>query len=684
MSEFTVAAGDRSPIRCFTRTVKNARYLQELAPDNFARDPDAEGFGTGVPMQLLRSLHRIPLDSPVLKNFPAVAEALRVQPLAVPLRAHGWVFSGTVHFAQLTFRTPGSGDFVVPTVDMNQIVQYAQHAVVSISEYAAPYGTNAVNVDSRLLTKTVTLSGTSFTDAQLRDWVNDLASDNHFFSADCIFVVVPQGITAPGVGGNAGYHNRAITPYIVAGVFANGLTLADNADVYAMVVSHEIAEMVVDPDANLSNPEVCDPCDVNCGNLTRCYFDRFDNFLGSNQSTPPGGMAFSYYTCGIVRPRGAANCPAAAQDCQYAPIRRGRFSRPLALAPNAQRRLELFVVANFGGLQHIWQTSVSNGWSSWTSHGNPANVELIGQPAMALSADGRLELFLVGEDGAVWHIWQTAANNGWSGWTSHGKPPMGVSFAGTPGLAIGAGPGAGRRLELFAVGSDGALWHIWQTAPSNGWVNWTAHGNPAGVKLLGAPAMASSADGRLELFVVGSDGALWHIWQTAPGGGWVSWTGHGGPSGVRLLGSPTLAASADGRLELFAAGSDGALWHIWQTAANNGWTGWSSHGAPPGARLGGSPAMAANAAKRLELFVVDTEGVLWHIWQTAPSNGWSGWLSHGRAAGTNLASAPTLAASADGRLELFITADDGAVWHIWQTVPSGGWSSWLSHDPVPF
>jgi hypothetical protein len=38
------------------------------------------------------------------------------------------------------------------------------------------------------------------------------------------------------------------------------------------------------------------------------------------------------------------------------------------------------------------------------------------------SGDGRLELFVVGADGNLWHRWQTAASNGWSAWTSHGHP----------------------------------------------------------------------------------------------------------------------------------------------------------------------------------------------------------------------------------------------------------------------
>ena len=52
-----------------------------------------------------------------------------------------------------------------------------------------------------------------------------------------------------------------------------------------MVVSHEMAEMIVDPKVDGQNPEVCDPCDINCNNLTRVYFNAADNFLGA----PEGG-----------------------------------------------------------------------------------------------------------------------------------------------------------------------------------------------------------------------------------------------------------------------------------------------------------------------------------------------------------------------------------------------------------
>ncbi len=310
-------------VRCYTRALKNARYLQQMAPHLFAKEPKAEGFGTGVPMEILRGLHRIRHDSPVLRRHPAVAEFLRNNRLPVPARAaRDDLFSGTVHFAQVTFHT-SAGDRVIPTADMNQIVQYAQHAIVPISEYAAQYGSNAVSISPTLLTFTASVPSGSYTDADLQGWVNGMVSTHGLPSDSCIFVVSPPGLAAADVGGNAGYHGKADIPYVVAGVFATGLTLADEPDVYAMVVSHEISEMIVDPNVDGANPEVCDPCDLNCSNLTRCYFDAADDFLGSNQATPPSGFTFSYYICAVVKPAGAVDCPASSGNCAYAPVLQG-------------------------------------------------------------------------------------------------------------------------------------------------------------------------------------------------------------------------------------------------------------------------------------------------------------------------------------------------------------------------
>jgi hypothetical protein len=74
--------------RCFTRAIKNARFLQQHDPANFAKDNKAQGFGTGVPAEVLQVLHRLTPDSPELKNHAAVADFLRKRPMPTPQGEH--------------------------------------------------------------------------------------------------------------------------------------------------------------------------------------------------------------------------------------------------------------------------------------------------------------------------------------------------------------------------------------------------------------------------------------------------------------------------------------------------------------------------------------------------------------------------------------------------------------------
>jgi hypothetical protein len=62
---------------------------------------------------------------------------------------------------------------------------------------------------------------------------------------------------------------------------------------------------------------------------------------------------------------------------------------------------------------------------------------------------------------------------------------------------------------------------IWQVTPDGGWNGWTGLGG--GITRI---ATSVNRDGRIEVFAIGTDKALNHIWQTSPGGGWSGWAGH--------------------------------------------------------------------------------------------------------------------------------------------------------------
>ncbi|MCR8986794.1 hypothetical protein NW801_17400 [Brevibacillus laterosporus] len=76
---------------------------------------------------------------------------------------------------------------------------------------------------------------------------------------------------------------------------------------------------------------------------------------------------------------------------------------------------------------------------------------------------------------------------------------------------------------------------------------------------------------------------------------------------------------------------------------------------------------------RIDVFARGGDQALWHIWQVAPSNGWSNWASLG-----GWIDLLEVGQNADGRLEVFARGSDQALWHIWQVAPSDGWSNWAS------
>lgn len=309
-------------------------------------------------------------------------------------------------------------------------------------------------------------------------------------------------------------------------------------------------------------------------------------------------------------------------------------------------RLQVFVIGNDGAVWRNAQSSPGGAWAGWSSLGGVVDMLAVGK-----NQDGRLEVFVRGLDGAVWHNWEWTPGGAWSGWAWMG--------GWVDRLTVGSNQDG--RLELFVRGADQAVYHNWQTAPNDGWSGWAWMGG--WVDLL---AVSSNADGRLEVFARGADRGLWHIWQTAPNDGWSGWASLGG-----WIDRIAVGQNQDGRLEVFARGADQAVWDIWQTSPltppNNSWSGWVSLGGTVDLLTAGQ-----NGDGRLEVFARGTDEGAWHIWQTAPNDGWSSWSSLG---GWIDMLCPSR--NQDGRLELFARGSDQSVWHTSQ-VPGAGWAAWAS------
>ncbi|MFD3542262.1 matrixin family metalloprotease, partial [Streptomyces sp. NPDC058662] len=104
------------------------------------------------------------------------------------------------------------------------------------------------------------------------------------------------------------------------------------------------------------------------------------------------------------------------------------------------------------------------------------------------------------------------------------------------------------------------------------WLGWESLGGALSSDI----ATGVNADGRIEIFARGTDNAAYHKWQiTANSNNWTRWE----PLGGALTTNIATARNADGRLEIFARGTDSAAYHKWQITANsNNWTRWEPLG----------------------------------------------------------------------------------------------------------
>jgi hypothetical protein len=348
-------------------------------------------------------------------------------------------------------------------------------------------------------------------------------------------------------------------------------------------------------------------------------------------------------------------------------------------------------------------------WSNWASLGKPAETE-IGKPFVQRNQDGRLEVFAVGR-GEMFNIAQVSPNGAWrKNWRSKGRP---ASDIGIKSHVVGRN--ADGRLEMFAVGEDNALWQKWQIAPNNGWVDaWQSLGKPrsgtnAVLDLTGQFTLGINQDGRQEVFAVAVHDAsflqIWQIWQTVPNGGWSGWgklpsifAGTGSLGSVRSSDRITVGRNEDGRQELFAIVDDDALWHTWQLFPNAGWSDWASLGKPrdafpePKDRDISQPVVQRNADGHLEVFAPGN-GAFCNRWQELPLNipvinwrreGWNAKPKPKPDVGlARLEAAINVGGQLNEHIEVFGLGDDGALWHAWQINQTPFWSPWESLKSPP-
>jgi len=107
----------------------------------------------------------------------------------------------------------------------------------------------------------------------------------------------------------------------------------------------------------------------------------------------------------------------------------------------------------------------------------------------------------------------SAANTGkerHEGWNAKPKPQPTVGIVWLD-VAMNVSGQRANHLEVFALGDNGELWHAWQIDHAPNWSAWDSLGAPPPkIRADDHLTVGTSQDGRLEAFLMGEDGAVWH------------------------------------------------------------------------------------------------------------------------------------------------------------------------------
>jgi hypothetical protein len=292
-----------------------------------------------------------------------------------------------------------------------------------------------------------------------------------------------------------------------------------------------------------------------------------------------------------------------------------------------------------------------------------------------------LDTFALGSDGAA-YVNSQSLNGVWSGWKDLGMPTISVPRLTDTAALAKTGPVMTTGLNqvslvsisavfngiepmLFAIGANQEVFYTTQS--NNGsWGGWTALGGGA-LSLTTTP----SGGGSVDVFVIGTDHALYYNWQSSTNGSWSGWTGLGGylkPSAdFDPHGNLRVSGDARGDLDVFGIGSDNAVWY--RSLSNGNWGAWKS--------LGGavySFSTVLDASGNLDVFAIGTNLTVFVTTQSPSTGNWSTWNNPW----TPVTDEEWLSVNAvldpRGDVDVFTIGTDGTLYYRAQS-PGGSWGS---------
>jgi hypothetical protein len=262
----------------------------------------------------------------------------------------------------------------------------------------------------------------------------------------------------------------------------------------------------------------------------------------------------------------------------------------------------------------------------------------------------RLDIFARGSDDAIYYKWYEG-----NPWTATPWQSLFGTFHSDP-AAVAVSPTV---IYVFARGTDEAIWFNRLDLTSSGFsmANWQSMGG----EFTSSPAACALAPNQVFVFARGRDKALWYT--RFNGSSWENWKSHGG-----VLTSDPAALAMNNLVMAFARGTDEAIYYTsldvqtWRRLEGF----WTS--APAVC----SPDPANNV---MDLFARGSDNAMWH--RRFDGQDWQPW----RSLGGVLVSDP--AAVNMGGSHVFARGTDEKLWFSWLTATQTGPWQQLAVDLPP-
>jgi MYXO-CTERM domain-containing protein len=314
------------------------------------------------------------------------------------------------------------------------------------------------------------------------------------------------------------------------------------------------------------------------------------------------------------------------------------------------KHVELFAVSGAGDLVHSFTSGANDTWSA------PAVLDGKARCGMAAGFWGDpwnyAEVWGPLTGGGAGHLW--FAGGKWNKWQDLGGMGLGLSHFSTLGMADG-------RVDVFALGNDGAIHRNYWDLAKKDWSGWKSTGG----KLATGAAGITWLDGHGELFAADGQGAAWHAVFTNDK--WGAWA----VLGMGVASRPVPVRWEDGHVEVFARGVDAQLKHAWWDGKM--WQGFATLSG--GTMIVGEPSAIMNpkgggGAAGPEVFARDAQGRVLHAWWNG--TGWTDFEPLGMQAAR---SDPFGWIRGDGRAAVFAVDAAGGLVHA-SRAANGAWSAW--------